>query len=159
MADIKKNYIDTERQFGGVPYGNLTALEFNMNTTSGVVDDSNVATAVQIDDVIEIGVLPAGFRIMDALIILSAVYTASSTFTIGFAYVDGVDDADVPQDADYFTADLAADAASRTPMDNLAVAPLELPKDAYLIVDNGVAAQATTGKMSVIVQGILRGDK
>jgi len=159
MADIKKNYIDTVSQFGGVPYGNTTTLEFDMNTTSGVVDDSNVATAVQIDDVIEIGVLPAGFRIMDALIIISAVYTASSTFTIGFAYVDGVDDANVPEDADYFTADLAADSAARTPADNTAVAPIELPKAAYLTIDNGVAAQATTGAVTVLVQGILRGHK
>jgi len=159
MADIKKKYIDTERQFGGVPYGNRTDLEFVLATTAGVADNSDTATAIQVGDIVKIGLLPAGFRILDALTIISAAFTATSTAKIGFQYADGVDDADVPEDDDYFAAALAIATAGRAGIANTASAPVELPKDAYMIVTNAVAIQAATSKLTVVVEGILRGDK
>lgn len=160
MGTIKKNYIDTEQQFGGVPYGNTTSLEFKFETNAiGALADSDTATAIQVDDVVQIGVLPAGMRILDAQTIISNIFQAATTATIGFAYVDGVDDADVPEDADYFVSALDTATAGRARIANTASAPIELPKDAYLTVTSAGAAHDEAGLMTVVVEGILRGDK
>ena len=156
MVTVKKDYIDTKRQYSA-PAGNAYRGDFNMNLLSGILVESDLATAIGIDDIVKLGILPAGLRIQDALICIYDVFTASSTFTIGFAYVDGVDSTAVPEDADYFTAALAADSASRTAADNTAVAPVTLPKDAYLILTNGIAAQDTDSDVAIFFEGILTG--
>jgi hypothetical protein len=102
-------------------------------------------------------VLPAGAILIGSLALLNDTFRASTTFKIGFEYVDGVDSSSVPQDDDYFYAALAADAASRTAATNTAVRPVKLPKDAYLILTNGVAAQNTAGILDLFVQAILSG--
>lgn len=154
--DVKKNYIDTARQYSA-PAGNAYRGTFELEVAAGILVDSNKATAIAADDVVMLGILPAGLNIHDALMIINDAFAATSTFDIGFEYVDGVDDSNVPQDADYFTSGLAASTLARTRANNTAVAPVTLPKDAYLIVTNKVAAQDTGSKLSVIVEGILTG--
>ena len=156
MATVTKKNIDNLRQIGGTPWGNLTVLEFTFETNaSGVWVDSDKATAVGIADVCNVGVLPAGFRLLDAKIIISDAFTANSTFDLGFAYVDGVDVTAVPQDADYFFNDL--DEAVGLTSKTSTTAPVTLPKDAYLILTNNTAAQAAAGAMNILVTGILTG--
>ena len=156
MATVTKKNIDNLRQIGGVPYGNLTGLEFTFETNaSGVWVDSDKATAVGIADVCKVGRLPAGFRLLDAKIVISDAFTANSTFDLGFAYVDGVDVTAVPQDADYFFNDL--DEAVGLTSKTSTTAPVTLPKDAYLILTNNTAAQAAAGAMNILVYGIMTG--
>jgi len=156
MTAVKKAYIDKARYYSA-PSGNAWKAEFKMTTVSGVVQDSDLATALQAADTVKIGVLPAGLRIHDALILIRDAFTATSTFTIGFAYVDGVDDSDVPQDADYFCAALDAATLARARASNTAVAPVTLPKDAYVVITNNTAAQDTDSEVIVIVEGIHTG--
>jgi hypothetical protein len=156
MTTVTKDGIGAG-QFGGVPYGNKSALKFSFETNaSGVLVDSDQATAVGIGDIVRLGVLPGGFDLHDALAIIADAFTATITFDIGFAYVDGVDSTAVPQDADYFFASLAS-TAGRTRANNTAVRPVVLPKDAYLILTNKVAANASVGKLDVIIEGELKG--
>lgn len=159
MATITKKYLPAEQQFGGTPYGNATTLPFNLTTNAtGAATPSDVATGIAVGDVVRIGILPAGAKLIDALVIVSDAFTAAVTAKIGFAYVDGVDSAAVPQDDDYFfLAGLAINSQLRTRSTNLAVAPVTLPKDAYLIVTTAGAANAAVGVLDVIVDTVLTG--
>lgn len=157
MATITKKYAKTAQQIGGVPYGNKTALKFKIETNaSGVLVDGDQATAFVQTNVARLGVLPAGADLLDALAIVSDAFTASVTFDIGFAYVDGVDSTSVPQDDNYFFDNLA-NAAGRTRANNAAVAPVKLPKDAWLIATVAGANNASAGVMDIVIETILNG--
>lgn len=159
MANVTKKNVKHLQQFGGVPYGNAWRNVYTFETNaSGVFVDSDLATAVQVADVVRLGILPAGLALHDCLSIVSDAFTAATTADIGFAYVDGVDSTAVPQDADYFDAALDTAAIGRTRAANLAVKPVVLPKDAYLTLTIGGAAHAAVGRLDVIVEGIATGN-
>jgi len=159
MATITKKQVLTERQFGGVPYGNQSAYFYSLVTnSSGVYTDGDSTGAIGASDKLRIGVLPAGLRLIDALAIVSDTFRASSTGKIGFEYVDGEDSTDVPQDDDYFFAALDLAAAARTRAANTGVRPVVLPKDAYLILTHGGGnAQNTAGALDLVITGELVG--
>ncbi|MDP1774263.1 MAG: hypothetical protein Q8L15_18500 [Methylobacter sp.] len=151
----KKNVLNLVQV--NAPYGNAWKQQYNFTTSSaGVFTDSDLATAVQSADVVRLGVLPAGLTLHDALVIRSDAFTASTTASIGFAYVDGVDVTAQAQDAAYFASALATDATGVTRKTGVK-APLALPKDAYLILTIGGAAHASAGVLDVVVEGIWTG--
>lgn len=157
MATVTKKNVKNLRSMGGVPYGNAWKNQFTFETNaSGVFVDSNQATAIAIGDVVRIGVLPAGLAIHDSLSIVSDAFTALTTADVGFAYVDGVDSASVPQDAAYFNDNLVTNAVGVTRKTGTK-APVTLPKDAYLILTNAGAAHASAGVLDVIIEGIATG--
>ena len=158
MANITVKNIKRKSVFTAAPYGNAWAEIFTFQTNaSGVFVDSDTTTAVVNGSVVRLGILPAGLELHTCLSIVSDAFTAATTADIGFAYVDGVDDSVVPQDADYFDAALATDATGRTAAANLAVAPVKLPKDAYLNLVIGGADHAAAGRLDVIVNGVWKG--
>lgn len=158
MATATKKRIAQQLQFGGVPYGNRTTLEFALVTNaSGVWTDSDQTSAVIIADKLRLGILPAGFRLLDSLVIVSDAFTASATMKLGFEYTDGVDSSDVPQDDDFFNAALAMNTAGRYVANNTAVRPVTLPKDAYLIGTWAGANNAAVGIADILIHGILVG--
>lgn len=139
------------------PYGNAWRHQFHFETNaSGVFVDSDLTTAVQSADVVRLGVLPAGLTIHDALIVISNAFSPSTTAHVGFAYVDGVDDADVQQDQAYFASALATDATGVSRKTGIK-APVTLPKDAYIKLTIGGAAHASVGVLDVVVEGIWTG--
>ncbi len=157
MATVTKNQIRSERKFSA-PYGNAYKglFTFEVNA-SGVFVDSDKATAVASGDVVRICTIQAGTRLDSVLAIVSDAFAASTTAKLGFAYVDGVDSTEVPQDDDYFFAALATSSAGRTLANNTAVRPVTLPKDAYLILTRGGAADSAAGIVDFIVDGVLTG--
>lgn len=157
MATVTKKYAATQQQHGGAPYGNAAILRFALETkANGSLKDGNSAAALGIGDKVILGKLPAGLLVHDALAIVSDAFTASVTHNIGFEYVDGVDDTDVPQDADYFFASLS-NAVGRTRANNTGVRPVKLPKDAWLVAVVGGAAHASLGLLDLVIEGELRG--
>lgn len=159
MATITKKNLRNERSHAGA-FGNRWSqiYTFETNSSGYILDSDTPAAAVGATDVIRLGIIPAGVRISDALIIISDGSTASVTYNLGFAYVDGVDSTAVPQDADYFvTGSTSAATAVRQVANNTAVRPVTLPKDAYLIWTNAGAAHASVCIVDVIVQGVLVG--
>lgn len=157
MATITKKKVLNQKQFGGTPYGNKATLEFNLTTNAiGAFADSDVATAVQSGDKIRLGVLPAGFRLEDSEVIVSDAFTAAVTANLGFEYVDGVDSTAVPQSATYFGSALALSSAARL-RNATTNAPVTLPKDAYLILTTGGAANAVVGVADIFIEGVLTG--
>lgn len=157
MATVTKK-LPRSNQFDGAPYGNAAKHHFKLVTNAaGGATDADSAAALAIADIYRFGILPAGFKIVDALSIVSDAFTASVTAKLGFAYVDGVDSTDVPQDDDYFHAALAINAVGRTRANNTAVAPVTLPKEAYLIATIAGANSASVGVWDVIVEGINTG--
>lgn len=144
--------------FGGAPYGNLSALpyQFAVNA-SGVMTASDKTTAVADGDVIRLGVLPAGMKLIDMMAIVSDAFAASITAKVGFAYVDGVDVTATPQDDDYFCG--ATSVASAAIIRKTATtAPVTLPKDAYLILTSAGAAHSAAGQADIFIVGELRGN-
>jgi len=157
MGTVTKKNVRQQRSHAA-PYGNKWVEKYHFETNaSGIFVDSDKATAVASADVVRIGIIPAGVELHDALSIVSDAFTALATADVGFAYVDGVDSTSVPQDADYFNAALAINAVGRTRAANTAVAPVILPKDAYLILTIGGASLAAVGILDVIVEGRMVG--
>ncbi len=139
------------------PAGNKTVIRGSLTTSaSGVAANSDLATAVQINDVVRIGFLPSGAELQDAQAIVSDAFAASTTADIGFLYTDGVDSSAVPQDGAYFFSALATSSTGRT-RDTLAKAPVRLPKDAYLTLTRKGAADSAVGIIDVLVDVVLQG--
>lgn len=157
MATITKKKVLNQKQFGGTPYGNKAVLEFNLTTNAvGAFTDSDVATGIASGDKVRLGVLPAGFRMDDSQIIVSDAFTALVTANLGFEYVDGVDSATVPQSATYFASAVALSSVARL-RNATTNAPVTLPKDAYLILTTGGAANAVVGVADIFIEGVLNG--
>jgi len=143
--------------FDGVPYGNVAALDYHFETnSSGIMVDSDQATAILKTNIVILGIINGGMKLEDAVAIVSDAFTSSATMDIGFQYVDGVDDADVPQDADYFFDGAAMDALARLRM-STTNPPVILPKDAYLTVTPLVADLDAVGVLDVLVYGAMVG--
>ena len=158
MATITKSRAKL-RQFGATPYGNLSSLPFRVTTNaSGAVSDSDSTSAVASGDKIDLGPLPAGMTLYDAVATISTAWTASVTGKLGFEYEDGVDDTSVPQDDDYFFAATSLATAAIVRKTNT-TAPVVLPKAARLILTTGGATNAKASQIDIFVVGELTGAK
>ena len=158
MPVITRKGLKNEATFGTAPYGNTTTLEFPLATAAnGSVVNGDSTAAILNGDVVRIGIIPAGFRLHDSLAIVSTAFTAAVTGRFGFAYVDGVDDTDVPQDDDYFGTGVAINAAGRYAASNATVRPVTLPKDAYLTLTTAGANNAKVAALSFLLRGELVG--
>jgi len=153
MATVTKKYIRNAKSQAG-PYGNSWMQRYNLTTNaSGVLVDSDQATAIAIADVVRLGIIPAGIELQSVTTIISDAFTASTTCKLGFAYVDGVDSTAVPQnDAFFLVAGASLATAARLAATGVS-APVTLPKDAYLILTNAGAAHASVGIVDFIVHG------
>ena len=157
MTTVTKKRIKQSGTGITAPYGNAWSQGYHFETTSaGIFSDSDLTTAVQSADVVRIGILPAGLELHDIVAIISDAFTGSTTASIGFAYIDGVDVTAVPQSATYFASALATDSTGVS-RKTAVTAPIKLPKDAYLILTIGGAAHASAGILDVIVKGVWRG--
>lgn len=158
MATITKLGIpDPANQLGAAPYGNLTAFRYVLKTVaSGAVEGGDSTTAVASGDTVKIGLLPAGFRLIDSEIVVKTGLTATITAKVGFAYADGVDSTAVPQDDDFFGAGITVATAGRyrNATSNTSVT---LPKEAWLTLTTAVAANAKASELEIIVFAINEG--
>lgn len=152
MATITKKTVGAQNLPTTAPYGTSTTLHYSLATSStGAVVGGDSTAAVASGDVVRLGILPGGMRLDDAKTLVSTGWTATVTGKLGFAYVDGVDETAVPQDDDYFGSALAIATAGRYAANNTAVRPVVLPKDAYLILTTGTAANAKVSQTDVLV--------
>ena len=159
MATIKKLRYQDDAPFGGVPYGNTTSKSFNLTTNaSGAAANSDTAAAIGNGDSVVLGLLPAGMVLQDAIATVSDAFTALTVGKLGFAYADGVDSTEVPQDDDYFfaAATLTLHTAG-TYRKVVATAPVRLPKDANLVLISSGAAHASVGVADFRIVGVLGG--
>lgn len=159
MPTITKKHLG-DQQFGGfTPYGNVTTFRATLETNAaGAVINSDSTAAVAAGDVIRLQELPEGFLLEDAQAIVSVGMTATITGSLGFVYIDGVDSADVPQDAAYFGAGLNLATAARLRTTS-SKAPVKLAKPAYLVLTTAVAANAKASRIDFIVHGERMGPK
>ena len=159
MATIKKLRYQDDAPFGGVPYGNTTIKSFNLTTkANGAAVNSDSASAIGDGDSVVLGLLPAGMVLQDAIATVSDAFTALTVGKLGFAYADGVDSTEVPQDDDYFfaAATLTLHTAG-TYRKVVATAPVRLPKDANLVLISSGAAHASVGVADFRIVGVLGG--
>lgn len=158
MATITKLGVPSpSNQLGASPYGNLTAFRFVLTTNaSGAVIGGDSTAAVASGDVVKIGILPAGFRLIDSELVVKTGMTATITASAGFAYVDGVDSAAVPQSASQFGAGITVATAGRYRNATSNSSPV-LPKDAWLTMTTAVAANAKASEIEFIVFAINEG--
>ena len=159
MAKITRKTA-SQPQYGGFsPYGNLTALYYQVATNAtGAVIESDSTAAVASGDVIDLGPIPAGMRLDDVLITVSTAMSASVTGKLGFAYADGVDSTAVPQNDAYFGTGYALSAAAVL-RKTATTAPIRLPKEARLILTTGGAANAKASQIDVRIAGELTGPR
>jgi hypothetical protein len=152
MAKVTLNTA-RKRPFTGVaPYGNLSVQAFSLKTNaSGGALDADSSAALAIGDVVDLGPLQEGLRLDDAQIIITTGLTASVTGSLGFAYEDGVDSAEVPQDAAYFGSGLALATAARVRATGSKL--VVLPKPARLTLTTAGAANAKVSDIKVLVFG------
>jgi hypothetical protein len=148
----------TEKPVLTAAYGNETRLSFTLTTNaSGILSDSDHGDAIQIGDTVRIGIIPAGFEIHDAMIIVSDAFTASSTCSIGFEYCDGVDVTSPAQDAAYFVPATQALSSTAILRKTGIKAPAKLPKNAYVTLLWAGAAADSVGSLTVDILGIWTG--
>ncbi len=158
MATIKRKSGFVNRFGGAVPYGNVTALVFSLATNAtGAVLDSDSDTAVKSGDVIELGVLPVGFRLDDAQVLIGTAMTAAVTGSLGFKYADGTDSTEVPQDAAHFISAGALATAARLRATGTKL--VTLPKTAILTLTIGGADNAKASDIKIVVSGELTGPR
>lgn len=155
MSTINIKGIKNSQQAG--PDGNKHVIRgsFSVGAT-GVAANSDLATAVQISDVVRLAFLPAGTELHDAQVIVSDAFAASTTADLGFLYADGVDSTAVPQNATYFFAAQATSSTARARTAGVN-APVRLPKDAYLVLTRKGAADSAAGVLDVLVDCVLQG--
>ncbi len=159
MATVTKNTKDLSVSLGSTPWGNLSALNYRVQTNSaGAVLGSDSAAALASADKVRIGILPAGFKFVDSQVVISDAFTASVTGSFGFEYVDGVDDAAVPQSATYFGSALALSSAARL-RNATTNAPVTLQKEAWLILTTGGATHNTAAIADITIFGTAEGVK
>ena len=104
----------------------------------------------------KLGLLPAGFRLIDSEIVVKTGLTATITAKVGFAYADGVDSAAVPQGDGFFGSGITVATAGRyrNATSNTSVT---LPKEAWLTLTTAVAANAKASELEIIVFAINEG--
>ena len=153
MPTIKKKHIG-DKQFGGfTPYGNLTTYRATLQTNAaGAVINADSTAPVAAGDQIVLELLPEGYLLEDAQLIVSIGMTATITGSLGFVYADGVDSTDAPQDAAYFGTGLNLAAAGRVRTAS-SKAPVRLAKPAFLVLTTAVAANNKASRIDVIVHG------
>lgn len=158
MATITVNQ-SQKRQYGGFsPFGNLTVLHFAIKTiANGSVVGTDSSAAPAVGDVIDLGPLPEGMRLEDAILLIPTAMTAAVTGSLGFKYEDGVDDAGVPQDAAYFGAGLVLNATGRVRAGGSKL--VILPKPARLILTIAGAANAKASEVQALIYGELQGPR
>lgn len=159
MAKVKINGLGV-RAFGGLsPYGNTTILSFAFATNAtGAAINSDSTAALAVNDVVDLGELPEGFRLSDAQVFVTTPMTAAVTGKLGFAYSDGANDASVPQDDAYFLAAGAVlNAAGRLRANGTKL--VTLPKPARLILTIAGADNAKASEIRVEVIGELKGPR
>lgn len=158
MATITKLGLqDPNNQQGASPYGNITAFRYLLKTNAaGAVVGADSAAAVASGDTVKIGLLPAGFRLIDNDVVIKTGMTATITAKLGFAYADGVDVTAVPQDDDYFGTGLVMSTAARL-RNATTNTSVTLPKEAWLTMTTAVAANAKASEIEIVVYGINEG--
>lgn len=158
MATITKLGLQSPaNQLGASPYGNVTAFRYTLTTNaSGAVIGGDSTAAVASGDVVKIGLLPAGFRLIDSEVIIKTAMSASVTAKLGFAYADGVDVTDVPQDDDLFGTGLVMSSAARL-RNATANTSVTLPKEAWLILTTAAANNAKASEIEVVIFAINEG--
>lgn len=140
---------------GGAPYGNVTAMDYPVVTNEdGRWIDGDAKEANASGDVLRIGILPKGFRPLEAYLSVNKAISGLQG-KVGFTYCDGEDDADVPQkdDAWFTAADFGSEGITRR---DGGMASPRLPKDAYVEVATTGAASGA-GEAHVILVGIAEG--
>lgn len=157
MATVTKDNAAKLPEPFAAPYGNLVAFHYKFATNaSGVMVDSDQATAVVDGDIVRLGKLPAGFMPIDAKLIISDAFTTNVDFDIGFLYVDGVDVTAIPQDADYFFD--GSDAGTAAVLTKATTtAPVTLPKEAWLTLTCDTEDNAAAGVADIFIIGIMKG--
>jgi len=142
------------RRLTGAPYGDTLAIPFRFATTAaGVPVGTDGTVALVATDVVRLGIIPAGTRLLDHVAVISDAFTASATYSMGFAYVDGTDSTEVPQDAAYFTAASTSLASVAVQRKATTTAPVTLPKDAWLTMTHAGATHSSVGIIDVTVIG------
>lgn len=162
MATItKKSVNDASVRLGATPWGNMAAFTYQLKTNAAgavIGSDASQSGPTASGSVIRVGVIPAGFKLVDFKAAIATALTATVTLKVGFEYVDGVDSAAVPQDDDYFAATGTATTVGVV-RQATANAQVTLPKDAYLIVTTEVAANAKAAAAEFTVFAVAEGVK
>ena len=150
MATITKKS-NPRINVGATPWGNAHGLQYTLQTASnGGAFGADTGAAIASGDKVRLGVIPAGSTLLDSQIIVSTAMTAAVVGDLGFEYEDGVDSTAVPQDADYFGAALVLNATGRL-RNATTNPPVTLPKDAWLVLTTGGAANAKASRVDVVL--------
>ena len=156
MATVTRKDINNKFLFANTPYGNATRLTYNLTCASGVWTDSDHTDTIKVDDTLVLGIIPAGFEIHDMLLTVSVAFTAATTCSIGYAYVDGA--VGVPAaDAAYFVPATQALSSTAIIRKTGTKAPAKLPRDCYLTLLWAGDTNVASGVLDIDVLGIWTG--
>lgn len=144
-------------RIGVSPYGNLSAFRFLiMTNAAGALVDGDSAEPITIDDMLLIGILPAGFRMIDSMVKITSAMSTGVVASLGFEYVDGVDDQGVPQNDSHFGSSMPLDTVGCL-RDYETEPSFTLPKDAWVTLTITEGTNAKASELEIIVFAINEG--
>lgn len=154
MLHLKNN---PSQNLGNTAYGNAAKIMFVLTTdTGGKLLGGNANTKLTIGTQVALGYLPQGMRLTDSQVKVTDATNASVTAKLGFVYPDGIDNTNVPQDAEYFGTGLVLSATAR--LRNATSKPSHvLPKAALAVLEIAGADVSEASRIEVLIEGTLEG--
>lgn len=160
MATVVVNQNQSKNLRGTSPYGNRATLRYSLKTdaTGAVIGAVGPQVPLAIGDVVKLGPLPSGLRIVDSQVIVVTGMTASVTGSLGYDYADGDDSAEtVKKDPAFLGTALALATAARV-RNTVAKAPVKLEKAGVVTLTIAGAANAKASEIEVLVDVLIEGE-
>ena len=162
MATVTLNQKQPKNLRSVSPYGNLALLRYVLRTDAAGAA-LGAANAPQrplaVGDVVKLGPLPSGARIVDSQVIVVTGMTAAVTASLGFDYLDGDDTTEeVKKDPAYLGAGLVLSAAARL-RNTVAKAPVKLEKAGVLTLTLAGAANAKVSEVEILLTVAIEGEQ
>jgi len=157
MANIRNTLKPLMQHGAPSPYGNAGVFRFIlMANAAGVIENYSGSAAPVVGDVIQIGELPEGMRLDDFQAIVSTGFSGLAG-KLGFQYQGDYNDANQPQDDEYFAAALPLTVGRVRAAGTKK--PVTLPKPAWLTLTVTAAATGGNGRVDIVVVGELQGPR
>lgn len=154
MLHLQKN---PSQNLGNTAYGNAVKIMFVLTTdTGGKLLGGNANTKLTVGTKVALGDLPQGMRLTDSQVKVTDATNATVTAKLGFAYTDGIDNTNVPQDAEYFGTGLVLSAVGRL-RNTSTKASHVLPKPALAVLEIAGADVSEASRIEVLIEGTLEG--
>ena len=141
------------------PHGDLSSFCGQLKTTLGIMQEAGVVApiAIAIADVVNVGVIPAGTKLLDFVATVSVAFAALTTCSIGYADMRPAEVGALVENPVAFMAAGTVLSAAAVLRKTGVTADIVLTRDCYITVTFAGAAQLATSQLDCTVFGKIVG--